>query len=139
MPRARHAVLAGKIPEGHITNRGIHVAPRPNVLTLHSTAADGTFHYDQSPAQYYAQPLTNAYYISPLLIPLLMLGVILLLMKNRPALLLLCGWFAVEYGFLAGVPYENIRFALALVPPLAVCVGLGAAIILTQKGPSYSI
>jgi hypothetical protein len=135
-PQIVHSAQNSALPINHMWIQGWSTG---NILSRDFTTTDGTFHYDQSPAQYYAQPLTNVYYMSPLLLPLLVLGILHLLIKNRAALLLLSGWFAVEYGFLAGIPYENIRFALALIPPLAVCVGLGAALILTQRLPSYSI
>jgi hypothetical protein len=96
-----------------------------NAFARDFVTADGTFHYDQSPAQYYAQPFTYVYYMSPLLLPLLIIGLILL--ARQTAFIVLFGWFVVQYGFLAGIPYENIRFALALFPPTAVCVGLGTA------------
>ncbi len=104
-----------------------------NTLAHDFVTDDGTFHYDQSPALYYAQPLYNVYYMSPLLLPLLILGLLLLI---RSILIIpLLGWSLVQYAFLAGIPYENIRFALALFPPLAVCVGLGAAWLMLEVKP----
>lgn len=86
---------------------------------------DGTFHYEQTPTQYYAQPLTFVYFMSPLLLPFLLIG--LMFVARHIAIIVILGWATVQYGFLAGIPYENIRFALALFPPIAVCVGLGTA------------
>ena len=48
-----------------------------------------------------------------------------------PLAILLFGWIAVEYGFLIGIPYQNIRFALAFFPPLLVLVGIGIAAVLS--------
>jgi hypothetical protein len=99
-----------------------------NFFARDFTTADGTFHYDSSPAVYYAQPLYNPYYMSPLFLLFLVPGLIYL-SRRRGLFLLLVGWFAVEYGLLAGGSLENIRFALAIVPPLAVVIGLGFAAI----------
>ncbi len=99
-----------------------------NMLARDFVTADGTFHYDQTPAQFYAQPLTYVYYMSPVLLPFLFIG--LAFISRRNVLIVLLGWAVIQYGFLAGIPYENIRFALALSPPLAVCVGLGAALLI---------
>ncbi|MHB8627902.1 MAG: ArnT family glycosyltransferase [Aggregatilineales bacterium] len=43
------------------------------------------------------------------------------------AAILLFGWIGVQYGFLAGIPYQNIRFALSFFPPLIVFGGVGVA------------
>src|SRR5258708_3730326 len=63
--------------------------------------------------------------MGPLLVIFLVIGAALA--TRLQPLILLGGWIAVQYGFLAGIPYENIRFALAIVPPLAVMIGMGAA------------
>ncbi len=42
-------------------------------------------------------------------------------------LVLLVAWPAMILGFHAGAPWQNFRFTLAALPPLAVLVGLGAA------------
>ena len=44
-----------------------------------------------------------------------------------PSIMLLFGWIGVEYGFLIGIPYQNIRFALAFFPPVLVLAGIGVA------------
>lgn len=48
---------------------------------------------------------------------------------NRGALILLGGWFALTYAFLAGIPYENFRFGLGLYPPLVLFAGYGLIIL----------
>jgi hypothetical protein len=42
-------------------------------------------------------------------------------------LLLLAGWAALVYGFHAGAPWQNFRFALAYLPPLAGLAAIGWA------------
>ncbi len=117
-------------PDPFIRHEWLQGWSASNALMHDFVTADGTFHYEQSPALYYAQPLYDVYYMSPLLLPLLLIG--LALLARRTLLMVLFGWSIVQYGFLAGIPYENIRFALALFPPVAVCVGLGAAWLLVD-------
>jgi len=127
-PQIAHSI---QNPDPLINHEWLQGWSPSNALGHDFTTADGTFHYDQSPAQYYAQPLSNAYFMGPLLIVFLVIGIAL---ATRPQpLMLLCGWIAVQYGFLAGIPYENIRFALAIVPPVAVLVGIGAAGVMLYK------
>lgn len=85
---------------------------------------DGQFDYAQINALFYAQPFFDPYYLAPLFAPFVLGGIWLL--RRQPALLaLLFGWVLVPYAFLVGIPYQNIRFALILVPPLAVLAALG--------------
>ncbi len=51
--------------------------------------------------------------------------------RNWGAMILLWGWFMLNYAFLAGIPYENFRFGLALYPPLVLFASLGLALIST--------
>jgi hypothetical protein len=48
-------------------------------------------------------------------------------LRNRPSSTraVLIGWPLLIYGFLAGIAWQNPRFALSLLPPLAVWVALG--------------
>ncbi len=138
-PALRHEWLQGWSPS--------------NAFERDFVTADGTFHYDQSIAVYYLAPLTSPYYLDSLFVPLIGLGallmIVLMLQARRateakakqltepaPATeitarisiaLLLFGWIVVQYGFLAGIPYQNIRFALSFFPPLIVFAGLGTA------------
>ena len=43
----------------------------------------------------------------------------------RPTLLLIVGWAAIVYAFHAGAPWQNFRFTLAYLPPLAILVAAG--------------
>src|SRR5258708_25000680 len=139
--RWRYAMLAAIVGLVTFTPQIVHASQNPDVFVHHMwlegwtpanafahdfTTDDGTFHYDQSPAEYDAQPLYNPYFMSPIFTALIVLG-LLVIGKYRAPLVLLIGWIVVQYGFLAGIPYENIRFMLAIVPPLAALAGLGAA------------
>ena len=86
---------------------------------------DGHFVYDQVNALFYAHPYYDAYFLSPLLTPLLILGA-WALRKRRAAWLMLLGWTLIPYVFLAGIPYQNIRFPLIVMPAVAVLAGAGA-------------
>ncbi len=97
-----------------------------NALRQSFVNVDGSFQYAQVNALFYAAPFYEAYYQSPLWTPLLLVGTALLLRRRAAYSLLLLGWALLPYLFLAGIPYQNIRFALICVPPVAVIVALGA-------------
>jgi len=50
-------------------------------------------------------------------------------------LVLLLAWPVMVLGFHAGAPWQNFRFTLAALPPLAVLVALGAAQAVDWLGP----
>jgi hypothetical protein len=87
--------------------------------------SDGVFQYGLPMAVFYAQPLIHPAYVFPLFLPLLLIG--LWSLRNRPSSTraVLIGWPLMIYGFLAGIAWQNPRFALSLLPPLAVWVALG--------------
>ncbi|MCI0711447.1 MAG: phospholipid carrier-dependent glycosyltransferase [Chloroflexi bacterium] len=90
--------------------------------------ADGTFHYGNPVSLFYLHTIRDNYYVSEYLLPLFLLGASMLLWRFRHVqgiILLLGGWFAVTYGFLIGIPYENIRFALAFHPVIIIMIALG--------------
>ena len=89
---------------------------------------DGHFEYGMPVGIFYARPGFDPSYISPLLTIFLLVGAAVVARRavsNPAAAILLFGWIGVEYGFVAGIPYENIRFGLAYLPPLAILVGIG--------------
>ncbi len=102
-----------------------------NAFARDFVTAEGTFHYDQVIAAYYLLPITSPYYLNLLFLPLIGIGFLRLFTPPRsvPAIVLLIGWMAVEYGFLAGIPYQNIRFALSFLPPLIVLAAIGAVVL----------
>jgi O-antigen/teichoic acid export membrane protein len=92
--------------------------------------SDGTFHYQHPVAEFYAHAAWDGFYNHRIFLPLMILGGGLLLWDRRRyafALILLFGWLILNYGFLAGIPYQNIRFSLAFFLPLAVFAGIGLA------------
>lgn len=82
-------------------------------------------------AVYYARAYTDAYYLAPVLTPFLLLGAFALIYqrKFRKALFLI-GWALLPYLFLAGIPYQNIRFPLIIFPAVAALTGIGFTFLL---------
>lgn len=93
-----------------------------NAFTQDFVNVDGAFHYAQINAVFYAAPAYDAHFLGPLAVPLIAFGVLAL--RGAPRLLM-AGWALVGWLFLAGIPYQNIRFGLTLSPPLAVLAGAG--------------
>ncbi|MEM1270786.1 MAG: hypothetical protein AAGI08_12150, partial [Bacteroidota bacterium] len=46
---------------------------------------------------------------------------------DQPVALLLLGWVVCVYGFLAGMPFQNLRFGLTYFSPAVVLAGVGGA------------
>src|SRR5690606_38498946 len=62
---------------------------------------------------------------------LIVLGLVNLLnAKNSPQTLLMIGWGLLAYGYLVGIPYQNMRFALVYAPVCAILVGAGLDLIM---------
>ncbi len=88
--------------------------------------ADGHFIYDKINAVYYAQVYSDGYYLAPVWTPFLLLGVIWLAHKRQlQQWVFLVAWALLPYLFLAGIPYQNIRFPLIVFPAVAALTGLG--------------
>src|SRR5271168_3394932 len=85
--------------------------------------SDGHFDYRVPPLIFYAAPLLHPLYLSPLLTGCALLGAWRL--RRSGVLIVLGGWIAVLYLYLAGIPYENGRFGLAFFSPVAVLAGIG--------------
>jgi hypothetical protein len=97
-----------------------------NALRRDVVNPDGVFHYDWPMVLFYAQPMAHPAYIFPLLLPLLLVGLWSAWKMKGSRRVILIGWPLLVYGFLAGIAWQNPRFALALLPPLAAWVGMGA-------------
>jgi len=87
--------------------------------------SDGVFRYRYPIGLFYALPALHPAFLFPLLAPFLLLGVAALRTVPRPIALLLAGWLATVWVFLAGIAWENPRFSLALLAPLLCLLGLG--------------
>ena len=101
---------------------------------------DGLLSYRLPNGLYYALSPGRPDYFTPLLAVLLAPGLWLLLRRRRAMpLVLLLAWPAMILGFHAGAPWQNFRFTLAALPPLAVLVGLGAAQVAAWLGPKRNM
>ena len=107
-PTLNHAWVTGWSPVNAVLRDFINV--------------DGAFHYAQPNGLFYAAPAFDAYFLAPLAIPLLVIGLFAL---RGPARWLFASWALAGWLFLTGIPYQNIRFRLMLTHPLAVLAGAG--------------
>lgn len=96
-----------------------------NAVRNQASNPDGFFQYALPMALYYAKPLIDPNYVFPVLLPILITGLVVLWRLDRSTRALLILWPLIQFIFLAGVTWQNPRFALAYFPPLAVWVGLG--------------
>ncbi len=87
---------------------------------------DGHAEYPLPVALFYAKAFVSPRALFPLWTPFFVLG-LGTAFRHRwgRVLALLGGWTARMYGFLAGIPYENFRFALAFLPATAGLTAIG--------------
>ncbi len=99
-----------------------------NALRREFITADGLLSYRWPNGLWYALAPAHRFYFTPLLAPLLIPGLWAVLRRREAGpLLLLLGWAAVITLFHAGAPWQNFRFNLAHLPPLAILLAIGAA------------
>jgi 4-amino-4-deoxy-L-arabinose transferase-like glycosyltransferase len=97
-----------------------------NALQRDFFTADGHLEYAQRNGVYYAVAPFNVAFFGPLLAPWIVLGLGAAVRDwARPTQVLILGWAAIVYVFHAGAPWQNFRFTLAYLPPLAVLVAAG--------------
>lgn len=89
------------------------------------TNVDGHFDYEKINAVYYAQPFYDPNYLSPLFSVFILIGLWAITQQGLWLPVLFGGWTLLPYLFLAGIPYQNIRFPLIVVPATAVLAGAG--------------
>lgn len=97
---------------------------------------DGAFTYQQPNAIFYGQPFNDPRYLAPILTPMLVMG-LWALRKRGQLLTLLGGWALLPYIFLTGIPYQNIRFPLIVVPATALLCGAGIAYTVKRMPRSF--
>lgn len=99
-----------------------------NAMRREFVTADGLLSYRWPNGLWYALAPAHRFYFTPLLAPLLIPGLWAVLRRREAGpLFLLVGWAAVIILFHAGAPWQNFRFNLAHLPPLAILVAIGAA------------
>jgi hypothetical protein len=99
-----------------------------NALRRDFFTADGHLAYTQPNGVYYAIAPANLAYFGPLLAVWLLPG--LWVARRWPArnIVLIVGWAAIVYAFHAGAPWQNFRFTLAYLPPLAIVAAAGVLV-----------
>jgi hypothetical protein len=109
-----------------------------NALAYSFSNIDGQFVYPHINAIYYAQPYYDFYYLAPIFTPFMLIGLWALRRKAAPFVLLL-GWGLLPYLFLIGIPYQNIRFPLIVVPAAAVLAGIGLETVLLRRRAIFAV
>ncbi len=89
-------------------------------------SSDGVLRYALPNALYYALTPARGFYLTPLFALWIPVGLVLL-WRQRDALRLtvLAGWPGVLYLFHAGTAWQNVRFTLGYLPPLAILSAMG--------------
>jgi hypothetical protein len=87
--------------------------------------ADGHLSYRLPNGLYYALIPGHWYFFTPLLAPFLLPGLWVVARSRPRSAPLLLGWPVMVYGFHAGAAWQNFRFGLAYLPPLAVLAAIG--------------
>ncbi len=96
-----------------------------NAFQRSFTNIDGHFDYEKINALYYAQPYYDPNYLSPLFTLFVLIGLWAVARRKWWLIIMFGGWALLPYLFLAGIPYQNIRFPLVVFPAVAVLVGTG--------------
>ena len=97
-----------------------------NALRREFVTSDGLLSYPWPNGLWYALAPAHRFYFTPLLAPLLLPGLWAVVRRRAAApLFLLVGWVAAIFIFHAGAPWQNFRFNLAHLPPLAILVAIG--------------
>lgn len=97
-----------------------------NALRRDFFTADGHLQYALPNGVYYAALAAHPAYLGPLVAPWIAVGTWLgWRTSERRSLLLVLGWAGLVYAFHAGAPWQNIRFLLACLPPLAILAAVG--------------
>ena len=107
-----------------------------NALRRDFFTIDGHLSYPLPNGLYYAVAPANLAFFGPLLAPWALLGAYRAWRAwPRDHLLVLGGWAGVVYAFHAGAPWQNFRFSLAYLPPLAIFVAVGLLWTMRGGGP----
>jgi 4-amino-4-deoxy-L-arabinose transferase-like glycosyltransferase len=108
-----------------------------NALRREFVTTDGLLRYSLPNGLYYALAPAHRYYFTPLLALLLLPGLWTAFGRGRRALWWLVAWAALVYAFHAGAPWQNFRFTLGYLTPLAVLAAVGLETLLAWVGPRW--
>ncbi len=98
-----------------------------NALRREFVTVDGTLRYPLPNGLYYALLPAHWFYLTPVLAPVILPGLWFGARRRSALFALIVGWALVVYAFHAGAPWQNFRFVLAFLPPLAILVAIGFA------------
>ena len=99
-----------------------------NALRNEFFTADGRLSYRFANGVYYALAPARQFFFTPLLAVFILPGIYIAVRdRSHTALLLIVAWAGMVYAFHAGAPWQNFRFTLAYLPPLAILVAVGIA------------
>jgi hypothetical protein len=96
-----------------------------NALRHDFFTADGHLEYALPNGVYYAIAPANLAFFGPLLAIWAVVGLLAARAWPRPTSLLVIGWVAAVFLFHAGAAWQNFRFTLAYLPPLAILSAAG--------------
>jgi hypothetical protein len=96
-----------------------------NALRRDFYTVDGHLVYAQPNGVYYAIAPANLAYLGPLLAAWILPGFWAARRWRARTILLIVGWSGVVFAFHAGAPWQNFRFTLAYLPPVAILSGAG--------------
>lgn len=105
---------------------GSHAWSVDHLLGSTGTTADGAMHYAWPMLPWMAAQPFQPYHLGPVLGLAALAGTVLVL--RRPSVVvvaMLVGWPLAVLGFLSGDVIQNTRFALAVLPPLAILAAGG--------------
>jgi 4-amino-4-deoxy-L-arabinose transferase-like glycosyltransferase len=108
-----------------------------NAVRREFSTTDGLLSYRLPNGLYYALAPAHRYYFTPLLAGLLLPGLWTALGRGRRALWWLLAWAGLVFAFHAGAPWQNFRFTLAYLTPLAVLAAVGLETLFGWLGPRW--
>jgi 4-amino-4-deoxy-L-arabinose transferase-like glycosyltransferase len=97
-----------------------------NALSRSFVTTDGLLSYRLPNGLYYATLPAHWFYFTPLIALFVLPGIWAVIRSRASApILLVLGWATAVYAFHAGAPWQNFRFGLAYLPPLALLAAVG--------------
>jgi hypothetical protein len=125
-------------PSGGIAfvgNLEVYTWSPANALRRQFVTSDGTLSYRLPNGLYYGLLPGHPFYFTPVLAGFLLPGLWGARRWRAPlGWAILAGWPLMVVGFHAGAPWQNFRFGLATLPPLAILAALGVSAAATWAG-----